>query len=138
MHVDNPQNTTTSGTRQDVKMMWFDAFIEARKLYVEILESLLVIAPVHFVFVPSNHDYMSGFQLAQNVEAWFRNCKNITFDVSPGHRKYVAYGNSLIGFTHGDGAKEADLPDLMKTEAKKRLCSNKILLLVHSSHTPYR
>lgn len=122
LHVDNPQNTTTSGTRQDVSMMWYDAFVEARKLYVEILEKLITIAPVHFVFTPSNHDYMSGFHLAQNIEAWFRKCKDISFDVSPAHRKYVHYGNSLIGLTHGDGAKEQDLPDLMKIEAKDAYC----------------
>ena len=119
LHVDNPHNTTTSGTRQDVSMMWFDAFVEARKLYVEVIEYLMQIAPVHFVFVPSNHDYMSGFHLAQNIEAWFNNTDQVTFDVSPAHRKYFQYGNSLIGLTHGDGAKEVELPDLMKIEAKE-------------------
>jgi len=119
LHVDNPQGTTTSGTNQDTSMMWYDAFVEARKFYVEIIEYLIQIAPVHFVFCPSNHDYMSGFHLAQNIEAWFRNCKDVSFDVSPAHRKYVQFGKSLIGLTHGDGAKEADLPDLMKIEAKE-------------------
>lgn len=119
LHVDNPHNTTTSGTRQDVSMMWFDAFIHARKLYIELLEYLITIAPVHFVFVPSNHDYMSGFHLAQNIEAWFHKNEEISFDVSPAHRKYVQFGKSLMGFTHGDGAKESDLPDLMKIEAKE-------------------
>lgn len=119
LHVDNPHNTTTSGTRQDVSMMWYDAFIEARDFYIKVLEKVIQIAPVHFVFVPSNHDYMSGFHLAQNIEAWFNKCENITFDVSPAHRKYIKYGNSLIGLTHGDGARESDLPDLMKIEAKE-------------------
>lgn len=119
LHVDNPHNTTTSGTRQDVSMMWYDAFVEARKLYVEVIEYLLTFAPVHFVFVPSNHDYMSGFHLAQNIEAWFSKCKNVSFDISPAHRKYFHYGNNLIGLTHGDGAKEVELPDLMKIEAKE-------------------
>jgi hypothetical protein len=119
LHTDSPQNTTTAGTKQDVSMMWFDAFVEARKLYIEILERLLLIAPVHFVFTPSNHDYMSGFHLAQNIQAWFHKNNNISFDVSPAHRKYIQFGASLIGLTHGDGAKEADLPDLMKIEAKE-------------------
>ena len=124
MHVDSPNNTTTSGTRQDVSMMWFDAFVEARRFYVEVLEYLVQIAPVHFVFTPSNHDYMSGFHLSQNIEAWFNKCGDITFDVSPAHRKYVQFGNSLIGLTHGDGAKEAELPDLMKIEAKEAYASS--------------
>lgn len=124
LHVDSPNNTTTSGTKQDVSMMWFDAFIEARKFYIEVIEYLMQIAPVHFVFVPSNHDYMSGFHLAQNIEAWFHNSEQVTFDVSPAHRKYFKFGNNLIGLTHGDGAKEADLPDLMKIEAKEAYSSS--------------
>ncbi len=118
LHVDTTANTTTGGTKQDSCMMWYDAFIEAKKLYIEVIELLMQVAPVHFVFCPSNHDYMSGFQLAQTIEAWFHKCKDVSFDVSPAHRKYVLFGNSLMGFTHGDGPKAEELPDLLKIEAK--------------------
>jgi hypothetical protein len=119
LHVDNPKNTTTAGTHQDVSMMWYDAFVLARKLLVECVEMLLPIAPVHFQYNPSNHDYTNGFFLAQTIQASFAKCENITFDVSMAHRKYYRYGENIIGTTHGDGAKETDLPLLMAHESGK-------------------
>jgi hypothetical protein len=119
LHIDTPGNTTTKGTRQDMDGMWYEAFLSAKRLYVECLEMLLAVAPVHFTFNPSNHDYISGFMLADTISAWFRNCKDITFDCSIRHRKYFLYGKNLISTTHGDGAKMADLPLIMAQEAKK-------------------
>lgn len=117
LHVDTPKNTTTAGTHQDVSLMWYDAFTLARRLYVECIEMLLTIAPIHVLYNPSNHDYQNGFFLAQTIEAWFRNCNSITFDVNMQHRKYFTYGDNLIGSTHGDGAKDNDLALLMAHEA---------------------
>lgn len=118
LHIDTPRRTTTSGTPQDTDGMWYDGFRRAKQLYIRVIETLLPLADVHFVYCPSNHDYQSGFFLADAIASWFSNAKNVTFDVSIAHRKYLLYGRSLVGFTHGDGAKHADLPDLMKTEAK--------------------
>jgi hypothetical protein len=61
---------------------------------------------------------MAGWYLAQTVEAWFNKCKNVTFDTTIAHRKAFVYHNNLIGSTHGDGAKNADLPLLMAQEFK--------------------
>lgn len=119
LHVDNPRNTTTSGTGQDVSCMWYDAFQLARNLYVEVIETLLTVADVDIIYNPSNHDYMAGFMLADSIKSWFRRSKNITFNVSTAHRKYFKYGKNLIGSTHGDGAKQTNLPQLMSIEAKK-------------------
>jgi hypothetical protein len=118
LHIDTPKRTTTSGTPQDTCGMWYDNFLTAKKLYVEVLEQLISVANVHFVFNPSNHDYTHGFFLADVIQTHFRNCKNITFDCSIAHRKYYAYGKNLIGTTHGDGAKQQDLGSLMSIEAK--------------------
>jgi len=119
LHIDNPKRTTTSGTPQDTDGMWYDNFVKACKLYTDILEELTDFAPVHFVYNPSNHDYTNGFFLAQLVQAYFHNNKNITFDVSIKHRKYYEYGNNLIGTTHGDGAKIDNLASLMAHEEPK-------------------
>jgi hypothetical protein len=118
LHIDTPKRTTTSGTNQDTCGMWYDNFLIAKKLYVEVLEQLIQVANVHFVFNPSNHDYTNGFFLADVIQTHFRNCNNITFDCSIAHRKYYAYGKNLIGTTHGDGAKQQDLGSLMSIEAK--------------------
>jgi hypothetical protein len=96
--------------------MWHSNFLIAKQLYVDTLEMLLSVADVHFTFNPSNHDYMNGFFLAQVIEAYFKNCENITFDCSIAHRKGFRYHNNLIGTTHGDGAKQELLPLLMAQE----------------------
>lgn len=125
LHIDSPKRTTTSGTPQDTDGMWYEGFLEAKKLYVEIIERLVTLADIHVVFNPSNHDYMSGFFLADVIKSWFRLCENITFDTSISHRKYYRYGNNLIGSTHGDGAKLSDLPLLMAQEAPDAWCNTK-------------
>jgi hypothetical protein len=116
LHIDSPSRTTTSGTPQDTDGMWHSNFLIAKQLYVDVLEMLLTVADVHFTFNPSNHDYTNGFFLAQVIETYFKNCENITFDCSISHRKAFKYYNNLIGTTHGDGAKQMDLPLLMAVE----------------------
>jgi len=116
LHIDSPLRTTTSGTPQDTDGMWHTNFLIAKKLYVDVLELLLGVADVHFTFNPSNHDYTNGFFLAQVIETYFKNCENITFDTTIAHRKGFHYYNNLIGTTHGDGAKQMDLPLLMAVE----------------------
>lgn len=118
LHIDTPKRTTTSGTPQDTDGMWYSNFLTAKKLYVEVLERLIEVADVHFTFNPSNHDYTNGFFLADVIQTHFRNCKQITFDCSIAHRKYYRYHDNLIGTTHGDGAKNQDLPLLMAQESK--------------------
>lgn len=118
LHIDTPKRTTTAGTPQDTDGMWYNNFLIAKKLYVEIIDKLMTIADVHIMYNPSNHDYSNGFFLADAIKTWYRQCENVTFDVSISHRKYYQYGNSLIGTTHGDGAKQQDLPLLMAQEAK--------------------
>jgi len=116
LHIDNTKRTTTSGTPQDTSGMWYDNFVLARKLYCSVIESLSLIAPVHVTHCPSNHDFMSGFMLADSVHSWFRNNPNVTFDVSMRHRKYYQYGTSLIATSHGDGAKLDKIPYLAAHE----------------------
>lgn len=117
LHIDTPQRKTTSGTPQDTDGMWYDNFLKAKNIYVEVIEMLLAVADVHVMYNPSNHDYTNGFFLADVIKTWFRKSKNITFDTSIAHRKYFRYHKNLIGTTHGDGAKSQDLPLLMAQEA---------------------
>ena len=116
LHTDTPKKTTTSGTFQDVDSNWYTAFSVAKSLYIDVIDRLLEVADVHFVHNPSNHDWMIGTLLADVIETYYRDCKNITFDCNLQHRKYFKYGKNLIGTTHGDGAKNDILPILMATE----------------------
>lgn len=117
LHIDTPKRTTTSGTPQDTDGMWYDNFLKAKNIYVEVIEMLMSVADVHVMYNPSNHDYTNGFFLADVIKTWFKRSKNVTFDTSISHRKYYKYGSNLIGTTHGDGAKFQDLPLLMAQEA---------------------
>lgn len=127
LHIDTPKRITTNGTPQDTDGMWYDNFLKAKDLYVDVIETLMSIADVHVSYNPSNHDYTNGFFLADVIKTWFRNSKNVVFDTSISHRKYFKYGTNLIGSTHGDGAKIADLGSLMSIEAKE-----------HWSHSRHR
>jgi hypothetical protein len=118
LHIDTPKRTTTAGTPQDTDGMWYECFLKAKQLYVEVIERLMTVADVHFMYNPSNHDYTNGFFLADSIHSWFGDCENVTFDVSLAHRKYYTYGKNLIGTTHGDGAKWQDLGKLMSVESK--------------------
>lgn len=125
LHIDSPKKQTTSGTPQDTDGMWHTNFIIAKQMYVDVLQMLLTVADVHFVFNPSNHDYTHGFFLAQVIQSYFRNCKNITFDNTIAHRKGFRYFNNLIGTTHGDGAKQDLLPLLLAQEFPKEWADTK-------------
>lgn len=118
LHIDTPNRKTTAGTPQDTDGMWYECFLIAKQLYIDVLQMLLSVADVHFVFNPSNHDYTNGFFLADVIQTYFKDCNNITFDCSIAHRKYYVYHTNLIGTTHGDGAKQQDLPLLMAQESK--------------------
>lgn len=136
LHIDSPKRVTTSGTPQDTDGMWYDNFLLAKQLYVDVIEMLLPLANVHVQYDPSNHDYTNGFFLADTLRTWFRNNENITFNTSIAHRKYFVYGSNLIATTHGDGAKEADLPLLMAQEAANSwaACPHRYFYTHHIHH----
>ena len=125
LHTDNTMGSTTRLTPQDTDGKWFRHFTEALELYVEIVEMLIQIAPVDCVHSMSNHDYMSGFHLAHALKSWYRNTESVNVDADPNHRKYYSWKNSLIGLTHGDGAKLNNLPLHMAQEEPKMWAETK-------------
>jgi len=58
IHIDTPFRTTTSGTPQDTDGQWWQMFLQAKDLYVSIIEELREIAPVHVIYNPSNHEFL--------------------------------------------------------------------------------
>lgn len=136
LNTDNSKGQTTKGTQQDTHLKWFDAFIMAKQLYIDIIETLVNIADLEIVYNVSNHDEMSGFFLMDSLYSWYNNHPNIKFDRSPSHRKYTTYGKNLIGTTHGDGAKQNDLPLLMCHEASEHWhrCTHRYWFTHHVHH----
>jgi len=135
LHIDTPKATTTSGTFQNTSGMWYTNFLMAKDIYIEVLNRLLEVADVHFVFNPSNHDYMTGFFLADVIKTYYKDSKSITFDCDISHRKYFVYGENLIGTSHGDGGKMSDLPLTMAHESKDwSSCKHKYFYIHHFHH----
>jgi hypothetical protein len=136
LNTDNTKGQTTKGTQQDTHLKWFDAFLMAKQLYIDIIQTLVSIADLEIVYNVSNHDEMSGFFLMDSLYSWYNNHPNIKFDRSPSHRKYTTYGKNLIGTTHGDGAKQNDLPLLMCHEASEfwHTCKHRYWFTHHVHH----
>jgi len=135
LHTDNPKRTTTSGTPQDTDGMWYSNFLVAKDIYIKVIERLMPIAKLTVQYDPSNHDYTHGFFLADTISSWFSK-SNVEFNISPSHRKYFIYDSNLIGTTHGDGAKETDLPILMAQEASEHWhkCKHRYWYTHHIHH----
>jgi len=112
----HPYNSTTSGTPQEEDTRWQNTFRKGRELLIKNIQKLSQIAPVEVKVIPGNHDYERSFYLGDSLEGWFHNDQNVNIDNSPNPRKYFSFGKNLIGFTHGNNEKVADLPMIMAQE----------------------
>jgi hypothetical protein len=139
IHIDHPHRRTTAGTPQDtdgtLAVMWDDAFA----FYVAVIDACRLVAPVTVLYAPSNHDWFAGFSLARAIRAAFAECPEVSaseYNTSHRHRKYFRFGENIIGVSHGDGAKDADLPSLMMYEAGEHMaaCTRRYWYLHHLHH----
>ena len=116
---DNLRNTTTAGTFQDEDLRWQKTFRKGRELMVKAIDRLSEVAPVQVIVVQGNHDFERSFYLGDAIECWYNNNPNVTIDNNANPRKYVVYGDCLIGFTHGNNEKVANLPLIVAHEQKE-------------------
>lgn len=63
-----------------------------------------------------NHDPHQAHMLSIALNAMFHGEPRVTVEMSPASFYYYRFGKTLIGSTHGDGAKLADLPLIMATD----------------------
>ena len=117
LDTDTPKRTTTSGTPQITDGMFYENFLSAKDVMIQAIEKLLTVADVHFPFLPFKSRLRIRFLFGRRNQSWFHKNENITFDCSIAHRKYFRYHDNLIGATHGEGAKQNDLPLLMAEES---------------------
>lgn len=117
LHVDNLGGTTTAGTPQDVDGRLAKILETAEQAVIWAVEAMAQWSDsVRVVWVPGNHDRLMSYCLARTVAAWFRSHPGVSVDVAPTTRKYHRYHATLIGLTHGDCEKPAQLPIIMATE----------------------
>lgn len=116
--ADNPGNTTTAGTPQEVDGRYRKVFRSGVALCREIIEGWRHIAPVEVRIKPGNHDTTITWHAGEVLAAMYHATPDIAV-VNPDRlRSYLRWGTCLIGLTHGNFEKDAQLPLLMASEAK--------------------
>lgn len=115
---DNLKNTTTRGTPQDVQGSFHAHFRLGWSLLVEAIEKARAVAPVDVIVVPGNHDSIASFVLGQILGVYFASVQDVrVHNQNDQPRKYLRYGEVLLGYAHGHSEKARSLPMLMATEA---------------------
>jgi predicted phosphodiesterase len=125
LHIDNPHGTTTRGTPQDIDGTYSQIVIEGSELAHDHVEMLRQVAPVEWIPVPGNHDRASALTVMLYLRAVYKDSKDVTIKSSPARRQYVLYGDSLLGFSHGDTVKPADCHAVMVKEASAMWAQSK-------------
>lgn len=116
-HVDTLSGTTTKGTPQDCDGTFIQIMVEGQKLMIEFIEIMRNVAEVEIILTAGNHDFTLSHVLLEHLSAYYRQCTDVKVSKCHRFRQYFSYGNTLMGFTHGDQTKITDLPYRMAAEA---------------------
>lgn len=120
-HADNSSNRTPqSGNPLDVDGRFpliaevgFRAMVRCIRRLLEKHEKVIVRNN------RGNHDPHQAFMLSLALSGMFSNEPRVQVELEPSSFYYHRFGVTLIGSTHGDGTKLADLPMIMATDAKQ-------------------
>lgn len=118
LHADDTRNRTpTSGYALDVDTRYQRVVLVALKAIKHcIYRALEKHSKVIVRIVGGNHDPHSSFAVAIGLAEHFCNNKRVTVDLSPSLFWYYRFGKVLIGSTHGDKARGADLLGVMAAD----------------------
>lgn len=114
---DNSNMTRQSGNKLDVDGRRHETLHVAAYLMVYMVNRLL--EKHHNVDVLSergNHDDESALALQLALSMKFAGNPRVNIDMSPAFYHYREFGCNLIGFTHGNGPKEGELPAIMAND----------------------
>ena len=114
LNADNIAGSTTSGTPQDNSLSWHEMLSGGLALAVWVVDTLAEVAPVQVVYNEGNHDRVFSYAIVKALEQRYATSPNVTVDAEPDPRKYMSWGNSLIGLTHGKD--ENNLSTVMQIE----------------------
>ena len=123
-NIDTPQGTTTRGTPQDNTKDLHSMFYTGLNLLTEVSVYLSSLAPVELILIPGNHDTVTSSYLATALKMIFKDNLRVSVDDSPISRKYRQYGQTTIGFAHGE-LKMEKYAELLPYEAKEMFATSK-------------
>lgn len=129
---DTIDGTTTGGTPQDNDVRPHKMFSKGYSLIRAGILELASIAPVDVILVAGNHDQMTSYYMAFALDQYFSDCEYVTIDHSAKLRKYVEYGNTVIGYAHGDKDRKR-LLECMLSEAREEIGRTKYMEM-HTGH----
>ena len=116
IHVDNYRCTTEKGTLMDVDTDPASMMSIAYATLERIVLMLRKTAPVKVVAMTGNHDRLLSAALGMMLSARFQgDAHTEVIDGSSG-TAYIRYGDSLLGFSHGDSIKPDKLSNIMAGE----------------------
>jgi hypothetical protein len=120
-HADNQKNITNSGHQLDVDGRWAKVQQVGLKAMLYCIKRMLEKhEKVIFRINKGNHDGHSSYALALMISCYFDNEPRVHVDLSPSITWYYQFGQVLIGSTHGDTIKGADMLGVMAADEPKK------------------
>lgn len=117
LHIDNMENTTARGTRQDVDSRLMKVIGVGLDTFIEIVDcALLRHKFVDVMIVPGNHDPLTSLYLSAMLALYYRNEPRVKVDTSITSHRYYLFGKVLLGLSHGETVKLGELPELMAAD----------------------
>lgn len=115
LHADNFKNQTPqSGNALDVDGRYPKSLRVATELVLHFVSQALQQHDKVLVrILPGNHDSQSAIAVSLALAMYYANEPRVTVDDSPSLFWFWSWGDVLLGATHGDKAKMADLPLIM-------------------------
>jgi len=117
-HSDNQSNRTTrSSAPLDVDSRWARVLQLGCMVMVDMIHLALKKYPaVEVINAIGNHDDHSAVMLSAFLAAYFNEEPRVVIQPTVAKFHYLQFGKCLIGVTHGDTVKHADLGELMATD----------------------
>jgi len=114
--TNSAEMSTAHGTPQMDDIRWKRTYQLGCQFIVRTIEKLMQVAPVDVLVIPGNHDEDKIWHLGEYMSAWFNKTNEVVVDNGMKKRKYYAFGQNLIGLTHGYFEKISTLDSLMAYE----------------------
>ena len=119
MNDNDSRGTTKKGTPQDNSTKHHEAFKVVLQVIRECIDKASQVSKVYVPVIRGNHDEDLIYYLGTVLESIYMGNSNVSVDASRKSRKYIQYGQNLLGFAHGDLEKPDQLPLIMAEEQKK-------------------
>ena len=121
-HTNGMDNKTKKGTALEFYCSPEESYYQISDLMTECINKLYTICDeVQVIMIKGNHDADKITTLGFWLNRVFKDYKGVSVDYTRRQRKYISFGENLLGFAHGDKEKSkiAQLPLIMAQEEPK-------------------